>query len=57
MKKVISGTVAGFLFVALTSCGGGHVCDAYNKADYTKYKTEQSKKISLNSEKQQTTKK
>lgn len=50
MKKVILATVAGVLFVAITSCGGGGhgVCDAYNKADYTKYKNEQSKKVELN---------
>ncbi|MBI3134397.1 MAG: hypothetical protein HYZ14_06930 [Bacteroidetes bacterium] len=44
MKKIILGVVTGVLFVAITSCGGGgHNCDAYNKADYTKYKTTQKK--------------
>lgn len=48
MKKVIVTAVTGVLFLAITSCGGGHTCDAYNKADYTKYKNEQSKKVELN---------
>lgn len=36
------------LGILVSSCGGGHVCDAYNSSDYTKYKAEQSKKIELN---------
>jgi len=49
MKKAVIGTLAAGLMVVLASCGGGgHNCDAYNKADYTKYKADQSKKIELN---------
>jgi len=40
MKKVILLGAIGVLALATTSCGGGggHSCDAYRKADYTKYK-------------------
>ena len=48
MKKVVlTGIVATFI-LGMTSCGGGHSCDAYRSADYTKYKAEQSKKIEVN---------
>ena len=49
MKKIVlTGIVATFV-LAMTSCGGGgHSCDAYRSADYTKYKAEQSKKVELN---------
>ncbi|MBK9192266.1 MAG: hypothetical protein IPM77_12585 [Crocinitomicaceae bacterium] len=48
MKKVVLTGIVGVFVLALTSCGGGHTCDAYRKADYTKFKAEQSKKIELN---------
>ncbi|MBK7128883.1 MAG: hypothetical protein IPM74_02740 [Crocinitomicaceae bacterium] len=48
MKKVILAGIAGVFVLGMTSCGGGHTCDAYRKADYTKYKAEQTKKIELN---------
>jgi hypothetical protein len=48
MKKVVLTGFVGVFVLALTSCGGGHTCDAYRKADYTKFKAEQSKKIELN---------
>ena len=48
MKKVVLTGIVGVFALAMTSCGGGHSCDAYRKADYTKYKTEQTKKIELN---------
>lgn len=49
MKKALIGTLAAGMMVVLASCGGGgHNCDAYNKADYTKYKADQSKKVELN---------
>lgn len=44
MKKTLVALTMGVVFV-LTSCGGGHLCDAYGgQADYTKYKAEQQKK-------------
>jgi len=47
MKKIVlTGVVAAFV-LGMASCGGGHSCDAYRKADYSKYKAEQSKKIEL----------
>ena len=45
MKKAVLAGVLGVFVIAITSCGGGHTCDAYRKSDYTKYKAEQSKKI------------
>lgn len=36
--------------VILLGCGGGHTCDAYRTADYTKYKGSKAK-TSLTSEK------
>lgn len=47
MKKIIGIATSLLFVVGMSSCGGGHLCDAYNKADYTKYKAEQSKKIEL----------
>lgn len=39
MKKIILLGALGVFAIAATSCGGGHgSCDAYRKADYTKYK-------------------
>lgn len=48
MKKAVLAGIVGVFAVAMTSCGGGHSCDAYRKADYTKYKNEQSKKVEVN---------
>ena len=39
MKKIIIGSSVVMLFLATVSCGGGHTCDAYRKADYTKKQT------------------
>ncbi len=39
MKKVLIGSSVVMLFLATVSCGGGHTCDAYRKADYTKKQT------------------
>ena len=37
MKKVLLLSALGVIALAATSCGGGgHSCDAYRKADYTK---------------------
>lgn len=48
MKKVVLTGIVGAFVLGMASCGGGgHTCDAYRKADYTKYKAEQSKKIEL----------
>ena len=38
MKKVIILSALGIIALAATSCGGGHSCDAYRKADYTNHK-------------------
>jgi len=46
-KTLITGVIAACV-VALTSCGGGHTCDAYRTSDYTKYKADMSKKVELN---------
>ena len=48
MKKVILTGIVGAFVLGMTSCGGGHTCDAYRSADYTKYKAEQTKKIEVN---------
>lgn len=46
MKKVLLVAVVGVLAIASTSCGGGgHSCDAYRKADYTKYKAKKDIKM------------
>ncbi|MEX1002768.1 MAG: hypothetical protein WDZ35_11690 [Crocinitomicaceae bacterium] len=47
MKKVILGGLLGVFALGMTSCGGGHTCDAYRQADYSKYKAEQNQKIEL----------
>jgi len=49
MKKIVLTGIVGVFALGMVSCGSGHTCDAYRKADYTKYKNEQSsKKIELN---------
>ena len=45
MKKLILTGTLGVFFLGMTSCGGHVVCDAYKKADYTKYKTEHTNKV------------
>ena len=41
MKKAVIAGVVGVFALGMLSCGGGHGgCDAYRKADYTKYKEE-----------------
>ena len=45
MKKVVLAGLLGVFALGMTSCGGGHTCDAYRTSDYTKYKAEQSQKI------------
>ena len=46
-KSLILGTVGAFM-MALASCGGHGSCEAYNKADYTKYQEKQNKMAELN---------
>jgi hypothetical protein len=48
MKKVILLGTLGVFALGIVSCGGGHSCDAYRKADYTKYKAKKDVKISFN---------
>jgi hypothetical protein len=48
MKKVVLTGIVAVFVLGMTSCGGGHTCDAYRSADYTKYKAEKSNKIELN---------
>lgn len=43
MKKILTTLMAGTFLLAIASCGGGD-CDAYHKADYTKYKAEKQQK-------------
>jgi len=46
MKKVILIGALGVFAIAATSCGGGHgSCDAYRKADYSKYKAKKDIKV------------
>lgn len=48
MKKVLGTTLLGLFVLALTSCGGRHICDAYGgQADMTKIKKEHSEKMAL----------
>lgn len=47
MKKVIIAGLLGVFAIGMTSCGGGHTCDAYRQADYTKYKANQTQKIEM----------
>lgn len=46
MKKVILIGALGVFAIAAVSCGGGgHSCDAYRKADYSKYKVKKDIKL------------
>lgn len=46
MKKVLMIGALGVFAIAATSCGGGgHSCDAYRKADYSKYKAKKDIKV------------
>jgi len=47
MKKVIILGAIGMISIVATSCGGGGHggCEAYQKADYTKYKAKKDVKI------------
>ena len=46
MKKLIMIGALGVFAIAATSCGGGgHSCDAYRKADYSKYKVKKDIKV------------
>ena len=40
MKKLLIAGVLGVFVLGVTSCGGGHTCDAYRTSDYSKYKAE-----------------
>ena len=46
MKKVILIGALGVFAIGAASCGGGgHSCDAYRKADYSKYKVKKDIKV------------
>jgi hypothetical protein len=48
MKKAVVAGVVGVFALGMVSCGGGHGgCDAYRKADYTKYKEVKTQQIEL----------
>lgn len=47
MKKLMLAGLLGVFALGMTSCGGGHVCDAYRSSDYTKYKADHNKKIEM----------
>jgi len=47
MKKVVLAGLLGVFALGMTSCGGGHTCDAYRKSDYSTYKKEQSQKMDM----------
>jgi hypothetical protein len=47
MNKIIMIGALGIFAIAAVSCGGGggHSCDAYRKADYSKYKVKKDIKV------------
>jgi hypothetical protein len=48
MKKLLAIGALAFFSLTFTSCGGGHICDAYGgQADYSSYKAEQIQKIEM----------
>ena len=47
MKKLLVTGLFGAFALIMTSCGGGHTCDAYRASDYTKYKADQTQKIEM----------
>jgi hypothetical protein len=50
MKKLLVKTMPGIFLITVTCCGGGNsgsISDSFRKADYTKYKAEQMKKVEL----------
>lgn len=47
MKKIFLTGIVGVFVLGMTSCGGGHTCDAYRTSDYTKYKAEKTQKMEL----------
>ena len=47
MKKVLLGGILGVFMMGMVGCGSGHACDAYRKADYTKYKADHNQKIEM----------
>ena len=48
MKKGLLAGVVGVFALGMISCGGGHgSCDAYRKADYTKYKETKTLKMEI----------
>jgi len=53
MKKLLIKTMPGIFLVTVTCCGGnsGSISDSFKKADYTKYKTEQTQKSGVFSKK------
>jgi len=51
MRKLMLGGVLGLFVVAMSSCGGHVICDAYGgQANFTKEKTDHSQKIELTQE-------
>lgn len=47
MKKVLVAGILGVFALGMTSCGGGHTCDAYRTSDYSTYKKEQAQKMEM----------
>ncbi|MEO9531137.1 MAG: hypothetical protein ABJG68_12565 [Crocinitomicaceae bacterium] len=47
MRKVVIAGLLGVFAIGMVSCGGGHTCDAYRKADYSEYKKEQNQKVEM----------
>lgn len=48
MKKLLAIGALACFSLTFTSCGGGHICDAYGgQADYSSYKAEQIQKIEM----------
>ena len=47
MKRIVLTGIVAVFVLGMTSCGGGHTCDAYRQADVTKYKAEKSQQVEL----------
>jgi hypothetical protein len=56
MRKVLIAGILGVFALGMTSCGGGHTCDAYRTSDYTKYKADHSQKVEMIQELTESTK-
>lgn len=57
MRKLMLGGIVGLFMIAISSCGGHGICDAYGgQADYTKEKSDHTQNIELTQELTEATK-